>query len=96
MNIVGETKDSVLWRHCRLDHDSEIQNFTIKVTGMYRRDAMLRQVSEAVALGNAKVGTRVELCSTAESCNRQWRRLNFWNAVISSSSSLGPSVSASQ
>ena len=28
--------------------------FTISVTGMYRRDAMLRQVSEAVALGNAK------------------------------------------
>ena len=24
---------------------------------MYRRDAMLRQVSKAVALGNAKVGT---------------------------------------
>ena len=24
---------------------------------MYRRDAMLRQISEAVALGNAKVGT---------------------------------------
>ena len=24
---------------------------------MYRRDAMLRQVSEAVALGKAKVGT---------------------------------------
>ena len=37
--------------------DSEIQNFTMSVTGMYRRDAMLRQVSEAMALGNAKVGT---------------------------------------
>ena len=52
-----QTKDSVLWRHCRLDHDSEIQSFTMSVTGMYRRDAMLRQVSEAVALGNAKAGT---------------------------------------
>ena len=52
-----KTKDSVLWRHCRLDHDSEIQNFTMSVTGMYRRDPMLIQVSEAMALGNAKVGT---------------------------------------
>ena len=52
-----KTKDSVLWRHCRLDYESEIQNFTMSVTGIYRRDAMLRQVSEAVALGNVKVGT---------------------------------------
>ena len=40
-----KTKDSVLWRHCRLDHDSGIQNFTMSITGVYRRDAMLRQVS---------------------------------------------------
>ena len=65
-----KAKDSVLWRHCRLNHDSEIQNFTMSVTGMYRKDAMLRQVSEAVVLGNAKVGIiintkRVELCLTA-------------------------------
>ena len=50
-----KTKDSLLWRHCRLDHDSEMQNFTISVTGIYRKDAMLRQVSEVVALGNTKV-----------------------------------------
>ena len=42
-----------------MDHDSDIQNFTRSVTGMYRRDAMLRQVSEAVALGNAKVGKMI-------------------------------------
>ena len=40
-----------------MDHDSEIQNFIMSVTGMYSRDAMLRQVSEAVVLGNAKIGT---------------------------------------
>ena len=49
-----KTKDTVLRRHCRLDPDSEIQNFAISITGMYRRDAILRQVSEAVALRNAK------------------------------------------
>ena len=53
-----KTKDSVLWTHCRLNHDIEIQNFT--VTGMHRGDAMLRQVSEAVVLGNVKVGTTID------------------------------------
>ena len=59
-----------------MDHDSEVQNFTMSVTGMYRGDAMLRQVSEAVALCNVKVETiintkkRVELCSTTESRDR--------------------------
>ena len=38
-----------------MDHDSEIQNFTLLVNGMYRRDAMLR-----LALGNAKVGTMIK------------------------------------
>ena len=42
-----------------MDHDSDIQHFMMSVTGMYRRDAMLRHVSEAV-------GTRVELYSIAE------------------------------
>ena len=52
-----KTKDSVLWRHCKLDHDSKIHNFTMTLTGMHIRYAMLRQISEAEALGNAKAGT---------------------------------------
>ena len=70
-----KTKDSVMWRHCRLDHDSEIQNFTMSVTGMYRRDAMLRQVSEAVALGNAKVGTII-------STKKDWNYTQLSKVVI--------------
>ena len=44
-------------RHCRLEHNSEIQNITMSITRMHRRNTVLRQVSEAVTLGNAKVGT---------------------------------------
>ena len=54
MLIHGET---VMYRNFRFGHDSEIQNFTMSVTGMYK-DVMLRHVSQAVALGNAKVGTK--------------------------------------
>ena len=64
-------------------------------------DAMLRQVSEAVALGNAKVGTIINT-------KKEWNYVqlpkvvidngedNFRNAVMPSLSSLGLSVSASQ
>ena len=70
-----KTKDSVLWRHCRLDHESEIQNFTMSVTGIYRRDAMLRQVSEAVALGNAKVGTIINT-------KKEWNYVQLPKVVV--------------
>ena len=48
-----KNKGSVMWRHCRFSH----KDFTMPVTGMYRRNAMLREVSEAVARGNASMGT---------------------------------------
>ena len=37
---------SVMWLHCRLDHDSELQNFTMSVTGLHPNDCMLRQITE--------------------------------------------------
>ena len=49
------------------------------VTGIYRGDAMLRQVSEAVVLVNAKVGTIYKTkkewnYSPVESHDRKWRK----------------------
>ena len=41
---------SVLLRHCRLDHNSELQDFTMSVTGLYRNDCILRQIAEGVSL----------------------------------------------
>ena len=57
MNIVGRPMIRFCGDIVGLDHDSEIQISTMSVTGMFRRDAMLRKISETVALGNIKVGT---------------------------------------
>ena len=70
-----KTKDSVVLRHCRLDRDSEIQGFNMSITVMYRRDAMLIQVSEAVTLGNAKV---VAIADT----KKEWNYVQLPKVVI--------------
>ena len=65
---------------------------------------MLRQVSEAVALGNTKVGTIINTQKELNYVqlpkvvidNGEGATKNFRNAVISSLSSLGPSVSTTQ
>ena len=47
-----DERNSPLWRHCVEVHNGEMQDFTMKVTGTYRKDAMLRQISEAVKIEN--------------------------------------------
>ena len=47
----------------------------MSVTGVYRRDAMLRQVSEAVALGNAKVGTIINT-------KKEWNYVQLPKVVV--------------
>ena len=42
-------EQSVLWRHCKEKHGSELQNFRINVTGAFPKDAMLRQISEGIS-----------------------------------------------
>ena len=39
-------------RHCRERHSGEIQDFQMDITGIYKNDAMLRQISEAVRINN--------------------------------------------
>ena len=41
---------SPLWRHCVEEHGGETQQFEMNVTGSYRNDTMLRQISEAVQI----------------------------------------------
>ena len=43
-------ESSVIWRHCKERHDGEIPDFKMNITGNYRNDAMLRQISEAVRI----------------------------------------------
>ena len=49
MKSLGKKKErSVLWKHCKEKHNSEMQKFEMNVTGSYSNDAMLRQISEGV------------------------------------------------
>ena len=46
--------NSPLWRHCRDIHGGEMQGFQMRVTGTFRNDAMLRQITEAVQIENVE------------------------------------------
>jgi hypothetical protein len=56
--------NSPLWKHCRDTHGGAMQDFQMKVTGTFRDDAMLRQISEAVQIENTNatslMNTRAE------------------------------------
>ena len=49
-------KNSLLWRHCRDVHNGEMQRFKMRITGTFRDDAMLRQITEAVQIDNVEPG----------------------------------------
>ena len=56
--------NSPLWRHCREVHQGAMQEFQMNVTGTFRNDAMLRQITEAVQIDNTSprqlMNTRTE------------------------------------
>ena len=62
-------------RHVKLDHDSELQNFTMSVTGMYRIDCMLRQIAEGVSQGNAPEGTLINT-------KKEWNYIHLSRVII--------------
>ena len=51
--------NSPLWRHCLEQHGGEVQTFLMSVTGTYRNDAMLRQITEAVQINNMDADRRM-------------------------------------
>ena len=59
-----------MWQHCRLDHNSELQYFTMSVTGLYRNDCMLRQITEGVLQDNAREGTLIN-------AKKEWNYIHF-------------------
>ena len=57
-DLVGrDTNNSPLWRHCVEEHGGELQTFQMSITGSYRNDAMLRQITEAVQIENTPTST---------------------------------------
>ena len=45
-------ESSVTWRHSCDRHEGNVPNFVMNVTGTFRDDAMLRQVTESVMINN--------------------------------------------
>ena len=41
---------SALWRHCKEKYNAVLQEFKMAVTGVYSKDAMLRQIAEGVRI----------------------------------------------
>ena len=57
--------NSPLWRHCIEEHNGEMQSFEMAITGTFKNDAMLRQITEAVQING---GDKLLLFSV-----RRWR-----------------------
>ena len=49
-SISNKEERSALWKHCKEKHNYEVQTFQMNVTGLYYKDAMLRQISEGVRI----------------------------------------------
>ena len=58
-DFVHKRENSVLWKHCRKKHNSEVEGrrFRMDVLGTYKEDAMLRQIAETVRIQQAPSGT---------------------------------------
>ena len=54
-----DINNSPLWRHFVEQHGGVEQTFLMSVTGTFRNDAMLRQITEAVQINNMRVGERM-------------------------------------
>ena len=46
----NRSADSVMWRHARENHHSNVPAYTMNVTGVFSGDALLRQLTEAVQI----------------------------------------------
>ena len=68
-------KSSILWRHCKERHGGIIPDFRMSITGYYRHDAMLRQISEAVRIGGV---AREELINN----KTEWNYVNLPRVVV--------------
>ena len=70
-----DVDNSPLWRHCLEQHGGEEQSFLMSVTGTYRNDAMLRQITEAVQINNMEEGERM-------SDRAEWKMTRIPRTVI--------------
>ena len=68
-------EQSVMWRHACEKHGGDIPSFVMNVTGIFRDDAMLRQITEAVLIGKVKHN---ELINT----KNEWNYVKVPRAIV--------------
>ena len=69
---------SIMWRHCKEKHGGVIQDFRMDVTGYYRNDAMLRQITEAVRISETP---QDELVNN----KKEWNFISFPRVMVDNS-----------
>ena len=70
-----ENKSSVLLRHSREKHGGVIPDFQMNITGYYRQDPMLRQISEAVRISGVAREHRINN-------KTEWNYINLPRVVV--------------
>ena len=64
----AKDSNSVMLRHAKEKHNGEKKNFKMRVTGIYGRDAMKRQIAESIAIEETEakslINTRSEWSKT--------------------------------
>ena len=74
MNDLRMKKESsVLWRHCREEHNGETERFKCNVRTVYGQDATLRQIAEAVDI--RREGARINN-------KTEWNNINLPRLVV--------------
>ena len=66
--LARREQSSVMWRHCCDRHERNEVSFVMGVTGFFRDDAMLRQITESVLINKVEEGKLIN--SKSESGNR--------------------------
>ena len=49
-DMIDKKEDSDMWRHCRDVHGGEMKKFRMDIVDTFRKDPMLRQVTESVRI----------------------------------------------
>ena len=52
-------EDSVLWKHCEEEHNGEIKEFSMSVSGRCKDDATLIQIMEAIQIRNQALDNKI-------------------------------------
>jgi len=59
MNYRSKADNSHMWKHCVIDHNGEEQIFNMEIDKTFRKDPLLRQITEAIAIEETEENNRM-------------------------------------